>query len=286
MRDCISFFMYIRRHRIPAVLNDACKPAKGSTAHAHRFFLHFVIAALVLVAASASAETYILPIWAQGLEASDGTWWANATAVNPHGFPVTVQIVGIYPLRTEACSGCPAQSAPLTIAARESAILQPLAGQQGRRLIAGAVEVETSAPVHFHLVAYRAGTAEIRQRLDVAQAWLQPGTHHVSSVERGALDFRMNVFLVNPTDAPLTASIWTGNREENEVRAVVAPKTTAVVGLPAPRCGGVPCPIGDVYPPPLLTVHVEANGVFLASVSAIDSTWAMFSLADEAVGVR
>lgn len=252
-----------------------------------RFAPYFAgVIAILAAGASASAETYIVPIWAQALEASDGTWWATATIVNPQPFPVSVEVVSVHPLQTDACSACPAQSAPITIAARASARLDPLAGQEGRRLIAGAMEIETSAPVHIQLVAYRDGTPELRQRLDVAQGWLSPGVHPVSSVERGGVGWRMNVFVTNPSPVDLEVSIWAGDREENEVRAVVAPGTTSVIGLPPPRCGGVPCPVGDVYPPQLLQVHVEANGVFLASVSSITPTWAVFSLADEALGLR
>lgn len=251
-----------------------------------RFSIQLVgIIALAFGGVTAHAETYIVPIWAQALAGSDGTWWATATVVNPNTFPVSVRIVDVFPFVTEACDACPVTAAPITVPARGTAVLRPLSGQQRQRLIAGALELESSAPVHIHLVAVRSGATEIRQRLDVARAWLSPGAHLISSVERGGAGWRMNVFVVNPSDANLAVSVWAGDRAENEVRAVVAPRSMGVIGLPPPTCGGVPCPVGDTYPPPLLQVHVEAAGVFLANVSSITSTWAVFSPADESVGL-
>lgn len=243
--------------------------------------------AVALIASSAWSETYIVPFWATSLGASDGEWWASSTVINPNEFPVTVTISRVFPTRTSACSSCAADASPLTIGPHSTVSLVPPSGEAGRRLVAGAFELETSGPVHIHLRAYRPGPAEIRQRLDVARDWLLPGTRSVSSVERStAPDWRMNVFIVNPNQIDLHVSIWAAGRAENEIHATVAPGTTAVVGLPTPRCNGVPCPLGDSYPTPLLPVHVDADGVFLASVSSIGPGWAVFSLADEATIAR
>jgi hypothetical protein len=248
-----------------------------------------ILAALIITLLSGSsawAETYVVPVWARALEGSDGVWSAQALAVNPNDFPVSLQVTRVFPLRTTGCSTCAAESAPLTIAPRASAVVNPPAGQAGRALVAGAFEVNTSGPVHLHLVAYRPAENELRQRLDVARAWLLPGTRAISSVERGGAGWRMNVFVVNPNPVPLNVAVWSGNRAENEVRTTIAAGTTAVVALPLPRCGGAPCPIGDIFPPPPLQAFVEADGVFLASVSSLGSTWAVFSLADEAFIAR
>lgn len=244
---------------------------------------HFVAAVVfAMLCLSASAETYIIPISATGLHGSDGRWWAQATVLNPNEFPVSVHVTRVYPMQTADCSSCTGQTAPVVIPPKGERTLNPPSGRPGRRLIAGAFELETTGPVHIHLVAYRSGAQEIRQRLDVARSWLLPGTRNVSTVESGGDGWRMNVFVVNPGDRDLKVSIWAGLRAENEVRATVAAGTTGVIGLPPPRCSGHPCPTIPVYPPLLLTVHVEADGVFLASVSSISNDWAVFSLADEA----
>ena len=242
-----------------------------------------ILLLLALTGLSASAETYIIPVWARALEASDGTWTAEAIAVNPGDAAVTLQVTRVFPLRSISCGTCAADGPPVTIAPRGSAVLHPPAGQAGRALIAGAFEVTTSGPVVIHLVAYRPGEQELRQRLDVARSYLLPGTRTVSTIERGGAGWRMNVFLVNPNATPLQVAIWTGNRAENEVRTTVAAGTTAVIALPLPRCNGAPCPIGDIFPPPPLQAFLEADGLFLASVSSLEPTWAVFSLADEAL---
>lgn len=251
-----------------------------------RFLTAAILVLLSFSGAPASAETYIVPVWASALEGSDGTWSAQATVVNPNDVPVSLQVTRVFPLRTTACGTCAAETGPLTIAPHASVIVNPPAGQSGQALVAGAFEVATSGPVHIHLVAYRAGENQLRQRLDVARAWLLPGTRAVSTVERGSTGWRMNVFVVNPNPTPLHVALWTGNRAENEVRTTIPAGTTAVVGLPLPRCGGVPCPIGSIFPPPLLQMLLEADGVFLASVSSLEPEWAVFSLADEALIVR
>jgi hypothetical protein len=225
-------------------------------------------------------------MWASLLEGRDGTWWTQATAVNPNAFPVTVQITSVYPLRTDDCPSCTGAGAPFTIAPHGQRTLHAPSGQPGRGLVAGAFELETSAPVHIHLVAYKPGANEIRQRLDVARSWLLPGTRAVSSVESAGADWRMNVFIVNPGAADLMVKIWAGPRAENEVRATIAAGTTGVIGLPRPLCQGHPCPSIPDYPPRPATVRVEADGVFLASVSSIANGWAVFSLADEAFVTR
>jgi len=243
--------------------------------------------AATLFGASAWAETYIVPVWAAGLPASDGEWWAWSTVINPNEFPVTVSVSRVFPLRTSECTSCGGDASPVTIEPHASVTLVPPSGQAGRRLVAGAFEVETSGPVHIYLAAYRPGANEIRQRLDVARDWLLPGIRSVSSVEQSvAPGWRMNLFIVNPNQTELHVSVWAASRAENEVQTTVAPGTTAVVSLPAPRCSGGPCPIGGVYPIPLLPVHIEADGVFLASVSSISPGWAVFSLADEAAVAR
>lgn len=254
--------------------------------------LPIVAAAFVLLtfsSAPAVAETYIVPMWASGLPASDGQWWASSTIINPNAFPVTARVTRVFPLQTaEPCAPCAGVPAPMTLEPLSATTIAPPGAYAGRRLVAGAFEVETSAPVHIHAAAYRLGAAsEIRQRLDVAHDWLRPGIRSVSTVERTVPnEWRINVFIVNPNQTPLRVSIWAARREENEVRATVAPGTTAVVTLPLPLCNGSPCPVGAVYPNPLLPVHIEADGTFLASVSSLGRDWAVFSLADEAAAAR
>lgn len=256
------------------------RPEVGGTPRA----LHLIaLIVLALLPFAAQAETYVIPIWARALEGSDGTWWAQATVINPNAFPVNVQVTRVFPLRTADCSACPGESESSTIEPFGRFVLQPPSGVPGKRLIAGAVELETTAPVHIHLVAYRPGEREIRQRLDIAHEWLLPGTRTVSSVERAGADWRMNVFITNPGHEDLIVSLWTADRAENEVRAMIAAGTTGVVGLGRPQCNGAPCASIPDFPPPLLPVHVEADGMFLASVSSIGEGWAVFSLADEAV---
>lgn len=173
--------------------------------------LAIVCTILVLPAA---AETYVVPLWARALPASDGEWWTQATIVNPRSFPVVVTVTGVFPLATTPCSTCTATTPPMTIAPLSSIVLAPPSGRDGQALVAGAVEVTTSAPVQIPLVAYRAGANEIRQRLDVARTWLTPGRHAISAVERGGPGWRINVFIVNPSATPLTARLGVEPRRE------------------------------------------------------------------------
>jgi hypothetical protein len=246
-----------------------------------------LVVLVALLALPADGETYIIPVWASALPASDGEWWASSTVINPNDFAVTARVVRVFPLRTAECASCTGEGATVTIEPGASWPLTPPSGQRGRQLVAGAVELQTSAPVHIQLAAYRPGPLEIRQRVDVARAWLLPGIRTISVVERTVnSDWRINVFIVNPNSTALRVNVWAADRAENEVDAIVAPGTTAVVNLPAPRCNGFPCPVIAVYPIPSLSVYVESDGPFLASVSSVGRTWAVFSLADEAAVAR
>lgn len=233
-----------------------------------------------------SAETYVVPIWASGLAASDGSWWAQAVLINPHAFPVTFQVTRVFPLATRPCPimTCRGGVADVaTIQPNGFRIVQPHSSRPGEDLIAAAFEVQSSAALHIHLVAYRPGVErEIRQRLEVARGWLGPGTHNISSVEFAVFDVRMNVFVINPSETPLEVAVWTLNRAENEVRASIPPMSMRVVRLPEPICGGGPCSFPDRFPPLPLPIHVETNGAFMATVSSVGKSWAVFSLPDAA----
>jgi hypothetical protein len=43
-----------------------------------------------------------------------------------------------------------------------------------------------------------------------ARAWLLPGTRSISTVERTSVAWRMNVFVINPSQSNLTVSVWAG----------------------------------------------------------------------------
>jgi hypothetical protein len=230
------------------------------------------------------AESYIVPVWANELPGNDGLWWTQSILINPNGFPIEFRITRVFPLQTAPCDSCTGEPGPgLTVEAYASFPVAPPSGQPGRRLVAGAFEIETSAPVQIHLVAHRPGPNEIRQRLDVARRWLSPGLHAIRSVERGESGWRMNVFIVNPNQAPLNVHVWVFDRSENEVRATIAPHSTGVVALRSLRCGGLPCSYPGVYPPMPITLQIEASDTFLASVSSVSRNWAVFSVAEEAL---
>jgi hypothetical protein len=243
--------------------------------------LALAVTACLLLVPHLQADTYIVPIWAQSLPGSDGTWWGQAIATNPNAFPVSLTVQAVYPLMTEPCVECTGAAVAITIQPFSSRTISPQSGVAGRRLVAGAFEVETSAPVHLHVVAYRAGATAIRQRLDVAKRWLTPGRHAIHSVERAEGEWRINLFVTNPADTPISVSAWVGDRAENEIQATVAPHSTGVIAVPRPLCGGVPCSYPANFPPSPIRVEVESNGPFLASVSSVAPTWAVFSIAEE-----
>jgi len=219
-------------------------------------------------------------MWAHDLPASDGRWWAQGYVINPHVFEVTYRVTNVYPLATAPCPACTLGESPVvTLEPGGVRELQPPSILPGQRLVAGSLELETSAPVNIHFVAIREGGTAVRQRLDVARGWLEAGAHRVSTAEFTASG-RMNVFVTNPSDTTLDVAMWMMSRDENEVRVSVAPRTTRVVTLPTPRCGGAPCTFPAVFPPPPLRVDFEANGRFLATVSSVTPTWAVFSLPD------
>jgi hypothetical protein len=237
--------------------------------------------ACLLAVPNLQADNYIIPIWAESLPGADGTWWGQVIATNPNAFPVSLTVRAVYPLMTEPCVECSGAAAAITIPALSSLPIRPPSGLPGRRLTAGAFEVETSAAVHLHVVAYRAGATSIRQRLDVARRWLTPGRHAIHSVERSEGEWRINLFITNPADIPISVSAWVGDRAENEIQATVAPRSTGVVAVPRPLCGGVPCTYPADFPPSPIRIEVESNGPFLASVSSVAPTWAVFSIAEE-----
>ncbi len=245
-----------------------------------------LISLIWLTTKAVAAENYIVPIWASNLSGSDGSWWAQATATNPNGFPVSFRVVRVFPLQTAQCSVCTGEGSEVTLEPYASTVIHPPSGIPFQRLTAGAFEVTSTAPLNIHLVAYRPGVTEIRQRLDIARRWLPSGTHFVSAVERGAV-WRVNVFVTNPGDAPLSVSVWTRSRALNEVRATIGPRATGVISLPPPDCGQGPSscpPYSTEYPPLPLRIEIEADGEYLASVSSLDPDWAVFSIADGAVG--
>lgn len=245
-------------------------------------FAIIILLGTILLPGGAAAETYVIPLWARALPASDGQWWTQALIVNPHPFPVALNVVGVFPLATVACDTCTPTIPPVTVEPFSSTVLAPPSGLPGQSLVAGAVELRTSARVHIHLVAYRLGGQELRQRLDVAQEWLPSGHHTISGVERGGQTWRINVFIANPSSKPLRASVWALRRSENERTITVPPNSTAVVALPTTLCNGAPCSFPAGFPPAPLRVEVEADGPFLASVSSITDQWAVFAIADEA----
>lgn len=231
---------------------------------------------LSLAALPSAAETYIVPMWASGLYGSDGVWHARATAVNSNSFPVTWRVTRIFPFQTEPCPTCTVSVGEGRVEPRSIARLGG-GGLAGRRLVAGALEVETSAPLTIHVVAYRSGGPEIRQRLDIGRRWLAPGRHEISTVESTNVAWRINVFVTNPNDEAVTVSVWAGDRLPNEVRATVGPRSTAVVAVRLPQVPGT-----TEYPPPMMPVSVESPATIFASASSLGTTWAVFSIADEA----
>jgi hypothetical protein len=92
----------------------------------------------------------------------------------------------------------------------------------------------------------------------------------------------MNLFVVNPRETPVTVSVWTAERQENERRQVVAPHSTAVLAVGPPVCNGVLCPFPTDFPPSPITMHVETDGEVLTSISSVTAEWAVFCLADAA----
>lgn len=235
-----------------------------------------------LAALPAAAETYIIPIWAISLQGSDGMWATRVTAVNPNTMPVSYQVTGVYPLQSVPCQECTGVSEPVTIEPGAVVPLNPRGHLPGSRMTAGAFVVETSAPLAIHLVAYRSGHPPLRQYLSAARRWLPAGRHRISTVERGGTDWRMNLFVVNPRDMPITVTAWAGPREENERRQIIPPHSTAIMAVGPPLCNGVRCPGTTEFPPAPMSVEVETDGEVLTSISSLTGEWAVFSLADNA----
>lgn len=230
------------------------------------------------------AETYIVPIWADGLVGTDGKWWSQATIVNPNDFPVTVQVTRVFPLVTEECPLCDGGAdAVLTVQPHATRFVRPSSLQAGKRLIAGAFEMQSSAPVSIRLVAYGPGQPEIRQRLVAAREWLEPGLHSISSVEYAPKDVRVNVFIVNPNDTPMELSLWIHERAENEIRISVPPRGMRSVVMPTPICDSAPCGAPIVFPPEPQRIELESDGECFAFASSVAKSWAIFSLPDASV---
>lgn len=237
---------------------------------------------LLLLAAAAKGDTYVVPFWATGLGASDGTWWVQATVVNPSGFPVSYRVSRLFPMLTVDCDSCEAPAPEIVLQPFQSTPLTPT-GLSGQRMTAGAFEITSSGPLVVTMVAYRPGPNEIRQRLAPALRWLGAGEHRISTVERVGPNGRINVFVTNPTTDTSDVAVWAGDRAENEVRLRVPPLSTRIVRLPPLLCGGQPCGEPAIFPPPPMTIHVQSTTQTITSVSSVGNDWAVFAVADEAL---
>lgn len=234
-----------------------------------------IVWAVLLFAASVRAETYIVPMYG----VAGGSWYPLLTVTNPHETPVTLRIVRGYPMISGRCANC-IEHPPLTIGGRSSVNLLPFWSDTKEFVIAGAYELETSAPVRVDAMYFGHESSEIRQRLEIGRSWL-PAGEHLATVQAGGSYVRLNAVVVNPNAFDISVSVWRGQRGENEVRIPVPAGATRMVPLPALTCGGEPCgPYPDIVAPPEL-VHFESPAPFLAGVSSIAPSWALFSLAGD-----
>jgi hypothetical protein len=235
------------------------------------------LSVLAFFATTATAETYIVPMWASVLTGADGQWYSQVTAVNPNSFPVTYRITRVFPLRSEPCAACTGTgtSDPRILEVSGRAQLYPPA-MQGVRLVAAALEIEASGPLGIQSVVY--GPGHVRQHVDVARRWIRAGTHFISTVEQvSSVTGRTNVFVTNPGSSPIEVSVWAGNRSETEVRATVPAQRTAVVQVIYPNV-----PRTTEFPPRPDRITIESSGEVLTSASSVEKGWAVFTLADEA----
>lgn len=235
---------------------------------------------LAFFALPAAAETYIVPMWSTTLKASDGEWTAPAYAVNPNAFPVTVRVTRVFPLQTSICPGpCRTDFDPVVVEPFSSEEIYFEAISDGRSIVAGAIEVESTAPIHIHSVAQR-GPRQPRIPIGIAKRWLPAGSHTIHGVEMATeREWRLNVFVINPNDHPINVRVTRGQRS-GDIQATIAPRTVRVIGFtPCPGGCAVPLP----YPLPPTALTVESDGEFLTGVSSITEHWAVFSLAEGAL---
>jgi hypothetical protein len=222
-----------------------------------------------------AGETYIVPIWSEHVEGSDGVWLSQVIALNPNPFPVRYRVTAALPYPGGRCDECLTPGPQFELPAFGSGPVAP-GDFAGRKIDAGAFVINSDTPLVIHSVAYRGGRPEIRQRLDTARGWLAPGRHQISTVERGPRgSSRVNLFLSNPNASVIEVRYRMDCDEERTV--TVAPHRTVVVRIERP-----PCPEIDIFPPPPHALILDSTGEFLASASTIAEGWAVFVLADGA----
>lgn len=223
-------------------------------------------------------ETYVIPIWASSLTSAEGRWVTQVVAHNRTSHPVTYLVTGAYPLNAVDCSECQGINHPRTIEPGASLPVGPGDGVSGKRMTAGAFSLESDGPLQFDIVAYRQSVPELRQRLEVAHRWLEPGAATIAYVVRGDSRWRANAFVVNPSESSISVRLWMGPRAENEVTVEVPPMSMRIVTMSEPTCNGFPCPRTGEYPPDPIALRIESSGAALVSVSSLDDAWAIFSL--------
>jgi hypothetical protein len=227
-------------------------------------------------ATAAPAETYIVPMFG----VAGGSWSPRITVTNPRDSAVTVKVVHGYPWIAGRCADCNEQPA-VTIQPGSSMQLIPFWSDGQQFVIAGAYELETSGPVRIDEIytALDDRGNELRERIGAARSWLSAGEQLVIAETTGHV--RMNALIVNPNPFELPVSVWRAGRAENEVRVSVPAGSTRMVPLPDRICGGAPCADSLEYPPWPESVHFESPAPFLAGVSSIAPSWALFSLAGD-----
>lgn len=206
-----------------------------------------------------------------------GAWYCRLAVSNPHDDAVAFEVTAGYPAVSGECEAC-SEPSRLVIPPHETVqFLHPVWSEGNEFLVAGALEIETTKPLAFHLTYLWNDGIELRQSLPVARDWL-PAGEHVALVETGE-SVRLNAVIVNPNDSPATVSVRIGDRPENEVRVRIAPRRSLLVSLPPETCGGERCIPNPGYPPPPAIIHFASDSAFLAGVSSVGPSFATFSLA-------
>jgi hypothetical protein len=234
-----------------------------------------MLCAVLLLATSAFAEnTYIVPMYG----VAGGSWYPQITITNPHDQPVSVRIVRGYPMISGRCVNC-IEHPPVDVGAKSTLTLHPFWSDTRDFVVAGAYELSASAPVRVDAMYFGFEMAEVRQRLDTAQAWL-PAGEHLATAQSG-VNVRRNALVVNPNAFAIEVSIWLGERSENERRILVPAHATRMVPVREPSCDPEGCALPPDYPPRPAIIHFDSPAPFLGGVSSIGPSWAMFSLAGD-----
>ena len=201
--------------------------------------LCFRFALLTLLASTAAAETYIVPIYGF-IQGASGSYQTGLFITNPNATPVTVSVDELFPALSRDCHevGCAPISA--TIEPHGFEPIADLINDGNSQLSLGAFTLKSSLPIFLEAWVFtnppqpQTCNIDYRQQIPLPRSWSPGG---VKSFIPAALAFPgagTNVFVVNPNSFAIRVGYSVGKDVPEQDAILVPPKSTAVQRVTLP----------------------------------------------------